>query len=33
MQAARVRVRRLAGPGNDAIGVDLMNRAFGPAAG
>ena len=30
LRAAQVRVRRLAGPGNDAIGVDLMTKAFGP---
>lgn len=29
MKAVEVRVRKLAGFGNDAIGVDLMNRAFG----
>jgi uncharacterized protein (TIGR02391 family) len=31
MRAVEVRVRRLAGLGNDAIGVDLMNKAFGPS--
>ena len=31
MQAARVRVRRLAGPGNDAIGAGLINKALGPS--
>jgi uncharacterized protein (TIGR02391 family) len=30
MRAVEVRVRQLAGLGNEAIGVDLMNRAFGP---
>ena len=30
MRAVEVRVRQLAGLGNDAIGVDLMNKAFGP---
>jgi uncharacterized protein (TIGR02391 family) len=29
MKAVEVRVRRLAGFGNEVIGVDLMNRAFG----
>jgi uncharacterized protein (TIGR02391 family) len=32
MKAVEVRVRRLAGLGDDAFGVDLMNRAFGPGA-
>jgi len=31
MRAVEVRVRELAGLGNDAIGVDLMNKAFGPS--
>ncbi len=31
MRAAEVRVRRLAGLGNDAIGVDLMTKAVGPS--
>jgi uncharacterized protein (TIGR02391 family) len=31
MKAVEVRVRRLAGLGDDAFGVDLMNRAFGPS--
>ncbi len=30
MKAVEVRVRQLGGFGGDAIGVDLMNRAFGP---
>jgi uncharacterized protein (TIGR02391 family) len=30
MKAVEVRVRRLAGLRNDVIGVDLMNKAFGP---
>jgi uncharacterized protein (TIGR02391 family) len=30
LRAAQVRVRGLAGPGNDAIGAGLMTRAFGP---
>jgi uncharacterized protein (TIGR02391 family) len=30
MRAVEVRVRQLADLGNDAIGVDLMNKAFGP---
>ena len=30
MKAIEIRVRRLAGFGDDAIGVDLMNKAFGP---
>lgn len=30
MKAVEVRVRELAGLGDDAIGVDLMNKAFGP---
>jgi uncharacterized protein (TIGR02391 family) len=30
MKAVEVRVRDLAGLGEDATGVDLMNRAFGP---
>jgi uncharacterized protein (TIGR02391 family) len=29
MKAVEVRVRKLAGFGNDVLGVDLMNRAFG----
>jgi uncharacterized protein (TIGR02391 family) len=29
MKAIEIRVRQLGGFGNDAIGVDLMNRAFG----
>ena len=29
MKAVEVRVRELAELGNDAVGVDLMNRAFG----
>lgn len=29
MKAVEVRVRRIAGFGDDAVGVDLMNRAFG----
>jgi len=31
MRAVEVRARRPAGPGNDAIGVDLMTKAFGPS--
>lgn len=30
MKAAEIRVRKLAGFGDDVIGVDLMNKAFGP---
>lgn len=30
MRAVEIRVRRLTGLGEDATGVDLMNRAFGP---
>jgi uncharacterized protein (TIGR02391 family) len=30
MKAVEVRVREFAGLGEDAIGVDLMNKAFGP---
>lgn len=30
MKAVEVRVRRLAALGEEAVGVDLMNRAFGP---
>lgn len=30
MKAVEVRVRKLAGLGDDVVGVDLMNRAFGP---
>lgn len=30
MKAVEMRVRELAGLGEDAIGVDLMNKAFGP---
>jgi hypothetical protein len=30
IRAAQVRVRRLAGPGNDATGAGLMTRALGP---
>lgn len=30
MKAVEVRVRKLAGFGNDVAGVDLMNKAFGP---
>ncbi len=30
MRAVEIRVRRLAGLGEDVTGVDLMNRAFGP---
>jgi uncharacterized protein (TIGR02391 family) len=30
MRAVEVRVRKLAGLGNEVTGVDLMNRAFGP---
>lgn len=30
MKAVEVRVRKLAGFGDEVIGVDLMNRAFGP---
>lgn len=31
MKAVEVRVRKLAGFGDDVIGVDLMNKAFGPS--
>jgi uncharacterized protein (TIGR02391 family) len=31
MKAIEIRVRKLAGFGNDAYGVPLMNRAFGPS--
>lgn len=31
LRAVEVRVRTLSGLGNELIGVDLMNRAFGPA--
>ncbi len=31
MKAIEVRVRKLAGLGDQVIGVDLMNKAFGPA--
>ena len=31
MKAVEVRVRKLGGFGEDVIGVDLMNKAFGPA--
>ena len=31
MKAVEVRVRMLAGYGEEVIGVDLMNKAFGPA--
>jgi uncharacterized protein (TIGR02391 family) len=31
MKAIEIRVRKLAGFGDDIIGVDLMNKAFGPA--
>jgi uncharacterized protein (TIGR02391 family) len=31
MKAIEVRVRKLAGFGDEVIGVDLMNKAFGPA--
>ena len=31
MRAVEIRDRKLAGLGNDVIGVDLMNKAFGPA--
>ena len=31
MKAIEVRVRELAGLGHEAIGVDLINKAFGPA--
>lgn len=31
MRAVEVRVRKLAGFGDDAFGADLMNRAFGPS--
>lgn len=30
MKAVEVRVRELGGFGDDAIGVELMNKAFGP---
>jgi hypothetical protein len=30
MMAIEVRVRKLAGLGEDVIGVDLMNKALGP---
>lgn len=30
MKAVEVRVRQLGGFGNEVVGVDLMNRAFGP---
>lgn len=30
MKAVEIRVRKLAGFGDDVIGVDLMNKAFGP---
>lgn len=30
MRAVEVRVRRLAGLGEDVVGVDLVNKAFGP---
>jgi uncharacterized protein (TIGR02391 family) len=30
MKTVEIRVRKLAGFGDDAIGVDLMNKAFGP---
>jgi uncharacterized protein (TIGR02391 family) len=30
MKAVEVRVRKLAGFGNEVVGVDLMNKAFGP---
>jgi uncharacterized protein (TIGR02391 family) len=30
MKAVEIRVREIAGLGEDATGVDLMNRAFGP---
>jgi uncharacterized protein (TIGR02391 family) len=30
MKAVEIRVRRLAGLGEEVIGVDLMNKAFGP---
>jgi uncharacterized protein (TIGR02391 family) len=30
MRAVEIRVRRLAGLGDDAFGTDLMNKAFGP---
>ena len=32
MKAVEVRVRKLAGLGNDVFGVDLMNKAFRPNA-
>jgi uncharacterized protein (TIGR02391 family) len=32
MKAVEVRVRKLAGFGDDVFGVDLMNKAFGPNA-
>jgi uncharacterized protein (TIGR02391 family) len=31
IRAAELRVRRLAGLGNDAIGAGLMTKAFGPS--
>jgi len=31
MKAIEIRVRKLAGLGDEVIGVDLMNKAFGPA--
>ncbi len=31
IRAAEVRVRSLAGPGNDATGAGLMTKAFGPS--
>jgi hypothetical protein len=31
MKAAEVRVRKLAGYGDEIYGTDLMNRAFGPS--
>jgi uncharacterized protein (TIGR02391 family) len=30
MKTVEIRVRKLAGLGDDVIGVDLMNKAFGP---
>jgi len=33
MKAVEVRIRKLAGLGNDAIGVDLMNQAFSAKGG
>ncbi len=30
MKAVEVRVRKLAGLGDEVIGVDLMNKSFGP---